>query len=153
MKDKGAADHIMLTHWDRMTHMCVSKLTIIGSDNDLSPDRRQAVIYINAGLFLIGPLGANFFEILIEILTFSLKKMRMKVSSAKRRPFCLGLNVLTPWLLMTVRRRRNGLWHQQPWYWQILRFVSAMERLAIQPRNSWGFKCVTYSNSKICAKC
>ena len=48
----------------------------------------------NAGLLLIGPLGTNFSEILIEILTFSFKKMRLKVSFAKRRPFCLSLNVL-----------------------------------------------------------
>ena len=39
----------------------------------------------------------NFSEILIEILAFSFRKMRLKVSSAKRRPFCLGLNVLRPW--------------------------------------------------------
>ena len=78
-----------------MTHICVSKLTIIGADNGLSPDRRQAIIWTNDGLLLIGPLGTNFSEILIEILTFSFKKMRLKVSSAKRRPFCLGLNVLT----------------------------------------------------------
>ena len=26
-----------LTHWGRVTHICVSKLTIIGSDNGLSP--------------------------------------------------------------------------------------------------------------------
>ena len=84
----------MLTHWGRVTHICVSKLTIIGSDNGLSPDRRQAIIWTNAGLLLIGPLGTNFSEILIEILTFSFKKMRLKVSSAKRRPFCLGLNML-----------------------------------------------------------
>ena len=83
-----------LTHWGRVTHICVSKLTIIGSDNGLSPDRRQAIIWTNAGLLLIGPLGTNFSEILIEILTFSFKKMRLKVSSAKWRPFCLGLNVL-----------------------------------------------------------
>ena len=82
-----------LTHWGRVTHICVSKLTIIGSDNGLSPDRRQAIIWTNAGLLLIGPLGTSFTEILIEILTFSSKKMRLKVSSAKRRPFCLGLNV------------------------------------------------------------
>ena len=82
-----------------MTNICVSKLTIIGSDNDLSPDRRQAIIWTNAGLLLIGPLGTNFSEIVIEILTFSFKKMCLKVSSAKRRPFCLGLNVLTSgWL-------------------------------------------------------
>ena len=33
---------------------------------------------------------------LIEILTFSFMKMRLKGSSAKWRPFCLGLNVLIP---------------------------------------------------------
>ena len=79
-----------LTHWGRVTHICVSDLTITDSDNGLSPGRRQAIIWTNAGLFLIGPLGTNFSEILIEILAFSFKKMRLKVSSAKRRPFCLG---------------------------------------------------------------
>ena len=84
-----------LTYWGRVTHICVSKLAIIGLDNGLSPDRRQAIIWTNAGLLLIGPFGTKFSEILIEILTFSFKKMHLKVSSAKRRPFCLGLNVLT----------------------------------------------------------
>ena len=83
-----------LTHWGRVTHICVSKLTIIGSDNGLSPGRRQAIIWTNAGILLIRPLGTNFNEMLIEILTFSFMKMRLKVSSAKWRPFCLGLNVL-----------------------------------------------------------
>ena len=50
-----------------MTHICVNKLTIIGSDNGLSPGRRQAIIWTNAGILLIGPLGTNFPEILIEI--------------------------------------------------------------------------------------
>ena len=80
-----------LTHWGRVTHICVSKLTTIGSDNGLSPDRRQAITWTNAGILLIGPLRTNISEILIEILAFSFKKMRM--SSAKWRPFCLGLNV------------------------------------------------------------
>ena len=62
-----------LTHWGRVTHICVSNLTIIGSDNGLLPDRPQAIIWTNAGLLLIGPLGTNFSEILIEILTFSFK--------------------------------------------------------------------------------
>ena len=43
-----------LTHWGRVTHICVSKLTIIGSDNGLSPGRRQAIIWTNAGILLIG---------------------------------------------------------------------------------------------------
>ena len=78
-----------------MTHICVVKLTIIGSDNGLSPGRRQAIIWTNAGILLIGPLGTNFIEILVGIQTSSFKKMHLKVLSAKWRPFCLGLNVLT----------------------------------------------------------
>ena len=57
---------IYLTHWGRGTHICVGKLTIIGSDNGLSP----------------------------ELQTFSLKKIRLKMSSAKYCWFCLDLNVL-----------------------------------------------------------
>ena len=77
-----------------MTHKCVGKLTIIGSDNGLSPGQRQAIIGTNAGILLIWPLRTNFNEILIGIQTFSFKKMHLKMSSAKWRPFCLGLNVL-----------------------------------------------------------
>ena len=77
-----------------MTHICVSKLNTIASDNGLSPGRRHAIIWSNAEILLIGPLGTNFSEILIEILTFSFKKMHLKRSSAKRRPFCLGFNEL-----------------------------------------------------------
>ena len=85
-----------------MTHICVRRLTITGSDNGLSPGRRQAIIWTNAGILLIGPLGTNFSENSLEILTFSFTKMRLKVSSAKWRPFCLGLNVLTHWHLVTI---------------------------------------------------
>ena len=82
-------------------YVCVSNLTIIGSDNGLSPGRRQAIIWTNAGILFTGPLGSNFSEFLIEILTFSFKKMHLKVSSGKWRPFCLGLNVLTEWTVDT----------------------------------------------------
>ena len=85
---------ILLTHWGWVIHICIGKLTIIGSDNGLSPERRQAIIWTNARILLIGPLGTNFREILIKIITFSFKKMCLKVSSAKWCPFCLGLNVL-----------------------------------------------------------
>ena len=88
---------VCLTHWGRVTHSCVSKLTITDSDNGLSPGRRQAIIWTNAGILLIGPLGKNFSEILIEIYTFSFKKIHLKVSSGKWRPSCLGLNVFKDW--------------------------------------------------------
>ena len=86
---------IHLTHWGWVTHICIVNLTIIISDNGLSPGRRQAIIWTNVGRLLIGPLGTNFSEILIVIQTFSFMKMHLKLSSVKWHPFCLGLNVLT----------------------------------------------------------
>ena len=78
-----------------MTHICVGELIIIGSANGLSPGRRQAITWTNAGILLTGPLGTNFSEIVSEIQSSSFKKMHLKMSSVKWRPFCLGLNVLT----------------------------------------------------------
>ena len=78
-----------------MTHICFSKLTIIGSDNGLSPVRCQAIIWTNAGMLLIGPFGTNFSEIVIGIYTFSSQKMHLKMSSGKWRPFCPGLSELS----------------------------------------------------------
>ena len=81
-----------------MTHICVGKIIIIGSDNGLSPDRRQAIIWINAGFLSMAPLRTYFSEHLIKVQPFSLKKMHVKMSSAKWRPSCFGLNVLlTSW--------------------------------------------------------
>ena len=81
---------ISLTHWGRVTHIYVSKLTIIGSNSG----RRQAIVWTNAGMLLIGPLGTNFSEMLSEISISSLKKIRLKISSAECCLFRLGLNVL-----------------------------------------------------------
>ena len=83
-----------LTHWGQMTHICVSKLTILGSDNGLLLGRRQTIIWTNDGILSTGPLETNFSKILIEIHIFLFKKMPFKVLSVKWRPFCLGLNVL-----------------------------------------------------------
>ena len=99
-----------------MTHICVSKQSIIGSDNGLSPGRRQAIIWTNAGILLIGPLGTNFSENLIEILTFSFMKMRLKASSAKWRPFCLGLNVLRK---QCLREGGRSATHRFLCYWRV----------------------------------
>ena len=76
-------------------HKYVSKLTNIVSDNGLSPGRSQAIIWTNAGILLIGPLGTIFSENLVKISTFPFMKTRLKVSSAKWWPFRLSLNVLT----------------------------------------------------------
>ena len=86
-----------LTHWGRVTHICVGKLTTIGSNNGLSPGRWQTIIGTNAGILLIRTLGTNFSEILSEIEAFLFKKRHLKISSAKWWQFCLGLNVLRRW--------------------------------------------------------
>ena len=72
--------------------MCVGSVTIIGSDNNLSPDRRHAIIWTNAGILLIGTLGKHFSEILIEI-PILLSKMYLKKSFVKWHRFCLILNM------------------------------------------------------------
>ena len=90
------------THWGRVTHICVGNLTIIGPDNGLSPGRRLAIIWTNAGMLLIEPLGTAFSEISIEIITFSFKKIHLKMSSAKMAAICLGLNELKKHLTYTL---------------------------------------------------
>ena len=78
-----------------MTHIRLGKVLIIGSDNGLSPGRRQAIILTNAGTLLIWPLGTNFSEILIEINTFSFKQNAFENVVWQMAAICLGLNVLT----------------------------------------------------------
>ena len=144
-----------------MTHICVSKLTIIRSDNCLSLSRRQAIIWTIAGILLTGPLGTNFSE---------LRKIQSKMSSAKWRPFCLGLNVLIS--LMTSfpaypavgwrgsarvpalqgRRLPNDLWWSwsqaahlpAPWYLQRSRISNHM------PSTVWDEITYPFPNSNGC---
>ena len=75
-------------------HICISNLTIIGSDNGLSLGQCQAITWTNVCILLIGPLGTDFSGMLIKIHTFSFKKIHVKMSSGKWWPFCLGPNVL-----------------------------------------------------------
>ena len=94
-----------LTHEGQVTYICVSKLTIIGSDDGFSPGRRQAIIWTCAGILSMGPPGKNFNDILIEIYTFSFKKFHLKKTPGKWRPFCLGLNVLNLQLLTQYTKK------------------------------------------------
>ena len=74
--------------------ICISKLTIIGSNNGLLAGRGQAIIWTNAGILLVEALWTSFSEILIEIHTFLLKKMQLERSSEKWQPFWLSFNVI-----------------------------------------------------------
>ena len=112
-----------LTHWGRVTHICVGKLTINGSDNGLSPGRRQAIIWTNAGILLIRPLGTKFSEILIGIQTFSFTKIYLKMSSAKWRLFSLGLNVLISSGTHFTNRLGVYDWHLVTIHAHVARFI------------------------------
>ena len=148
-----------------MKHTCAGKLTIIGSDNALSPGRRQAIIWTNAWILLIVPLGTNISEIIIAIETFSFTKMHLKISSAKWRPFCLGLNVLMvrmglcwydTWQTLTMQSNlsRNCLESHWKWVWgEGVSHVSIYHYVMIKPcaremsndiSNCWSHKLVSY---------
>ena len=73
-----------LTHWGRVTHICVSKLTIIGSDNGLSPGRRQAIIWTNAGILLILKRNSGIF-----IQDNAFENVVCEIASILSRPQCV----------------------------------------------------------------
>ena len=72
-----------LTLWGPEMYIYISKLTIIGSGNGLSPLRQQAITWPNVALLSVGLLETTFNEIWIRILSFSFKKMHLKMLSAK----------------------------------------------------------------------
>ena len=60
------------------------------------PIWHRAIIWTDAGILLIGPLGTNFNEVLIKIQNFSFMKKHLKMLSVKWRPFCSGEDELRP---------------------------------------------------------
>ena len=109
----------------RPSDACISNLTIFGPDNGLSPGRRQAIIWTNDGILLIGPLGTNFSEILIEIYIFHSRKC-----IGKWRPFCLAsMCYYSEQLLILFTGygifNKNAIylwslsWSHPEWQWQI----------------------------------
>ena len=43
-------------------HICIDNLIIIGSANGLLPGRRQAIIWTNAWMLLMGPIGKSLWN-------------------------------------------------------------------------------------------
>ena len=132
-----------------MTHICISKLIIIGSDNGLVPGRCQAII-TNDGKLLIWPVQTNFCEILSKFKT-SLKKIHFKMSSVKRWPFCLSLNLLRKIRICQSCRvcDTDNNWADSNWVTQGSRASTAM--LATDPvclEYSGGKNALTYQGQK-----
>ena len=76
-----------------MTHTCVSRLTIICSDNGLWTDGRQAIIGTNAGILLIGPCEQTQWNLNRNLYIFT-QENKFENVVWKLRPFWLGLSVL-----------------------------------------------------------
>ena len=76
---------ILLTHRGRVMHIPVGKLTTIGSDNGLSPERRQAIIWnLNRNLYIF--IQENAFE-----------NVFCEITSILSRPQCVKIGAII-WL-------------------------------------------------------
>ena len=131
---------LCLTHWGWVTHICVSKLAFIGSDIGLA--NRQAFIWTNAGILLIGPMETNVSEIELEIYIFPLKNALENVRKlaaifsrpqcAKTRPImaCLcdvwGRLCDTSYMYVGLRSLPENLLHSCIWFYFILLWPSGI---------------------------
>ena len=103
------------THWGRVTHIYVSKLNTIGSDNGLSPGRRQVIICPNVGILLIRNVGTNFREILSEIHTFSSKNafesIVCEIAAILSRSPCVKDRSPDHTRLLLIHEENKALWY------------------------------------------
>ena len=111
--------HYVLTHWDRVTHICVGKLAIIGLDNGLSPGRRQAIIWTDSGIVLIGPLRNklqwNFIRHSYSFIKENaLKNVVFEMASILSRPQCV--NDYFCWFVWPISFRVT--WQALPLQWR-----------------------------------
>ena len=84
-------------------HICISKITIIGSDDGLSPGQCQAIIQTNAGILFIHTLGTNFSEkwnikrnACIFIQENAFKNIICKMAAILSRPQCVKIDSSFP---------------------------------------------------------
>ena len=131
-------------------YMC-RKLTIIGSDNGLSLGQCQAIIWTNAGILLIRPLGTNYSEILIAIETFSLNSLWLVMSYGSRSWSTLtqvmafflmasGHYLNQCWLLISNLGRVAFIWghnHEKIWRYQLIKQAKILQIVSRSPRDQW----------------
>ena len=79
----------------RVKHKCVDNVTIIGSDNGLLLGRRQAIIWANAWIVLIGHLWTNFSGIFNRNPYIFIQENAFEKIVCQMTAISLGLTVLT----------------------------------------------------------
>ena len=99
----------ILTHWGRVTHICVSKLTIFGSDNGF--------IWTNAGMLLIRIFRTNFSEIFKEnfFKENPMENFLWKMAAILSRPQCV--KAMLEQVPSKMMRSRVNL----PWFYSNLK--------------------------------
>ena len=86
------------SHWGRVTHLCGSKIIIIGSKTCLSSGRRRAIIWTNAGILLIRSLGIHFSEIQSKSIIFiqdnAFENAVCQMAFVYSQPQCVKMEVM-----------------------------------------------------------
>ena len=88
-----------LTHWSQVTRLCVSNLTIIGSDNGLLPNPHQANIWTYDGILLIGPTGITWssMKFLSKFMHFHSRNSSWKPCLENGSHFASTFNGFSEW--------------------------------------------------------
>ena len=120
-----------LTHWGRVTHICVSKLTSIGSDNGLSVrNKHQWNFNRNSYIFI----QENRFECVVWKMAAILSRPQCvkMIAILQKNTFCCELfyhmiwiidmfgKVINCWVIVTIGTNKGLCWFDNK---QLLEFV------------------------------
>ena len=94
--------------------VCVDILTIIGSDNGLSPGQRQAIIWTNDRILSIRPLGIRNSYIFIQEYAF--EKVFCKMGVILSQPQCVNFIVSNVPVSTSVGTAMTSPLHYIHWY-------------------------------------
>ena len=106
-------------------HICISKVTVIGPDIGLSPERRQAILWTNAGILFIGTLGTKIQWNLkqnsyIFILENAFENVICEIAGILSRSQCVNLSIR--WVLRdggkieTTKPQNDLLYDSSTWH-------------------------------------
>ena len=77
-----------------MTHLCIHKFTIIGSDNGLAPSRRQVIIWTNASHIAKSTLMKKLQWNINQNSYIFIQENAFENVICNMSAICIGLNVL-----------------------------------------------------------
>ena len=119
---KSCLLHVLLTHWGRVTHICVSKLTIICSDNGLSPAAWSAPShYLNQCWDIVNWTLGNKLQwnhnrnLYIFIQENTQKNVVWEMAAILSRPQCVNSAIAQYFLSKLAHMHLCGIHYQGLW--------------------------------------